>query len=173
MKQWYAGVCDWLNYVRNYKEAKNNEEITDAEKVELNKKIKKLQKELKDREYIAKEKDNLLALKEKRIEAMGNKISGYAKRCDELRSVVNTQYNQILDLEDQVKEKEQARRKNAGAIGGLKAKINELIEKLDKANYTIEYYRKSKKPNIEEIKAYELGHREVEKRLNGKSNNNI
>lgn len=164
MKQWYLGVCDWLNYVRNYKEAKNNEEITDGEKIELNKKIKKLQKELKDREYIAKEKDSLLELKEKRIEAMGNKISSYAKRCDELRSVLNTTMDENKKLTEKVEQKEQARRKNAGAIGGLKARINELEEQLIKANYTIEFYRKSKKPTLEEIKAYELGHREVEKR---------
>ena len=69
MKQWLNGVGEWLNYVKNYKESKNNEDITDGTIVELNKKIKKLQKELKDREYIAKEKDNLLLLKEKRITA--------------------------------------------------------------------------------------------------------
>ena len=175
MKQWYVGVCDWLNYVRNYKEAKSNEEITDGEKIELNKKIKKLQKELKDREYIAKEKDSLLELKEKRIEAMGNKISNYAKRNDELRSILKTQYKENEKLKQRLEQKEAARRRNAGAIGGYKAKINELEEQLMKAEHTINFYKTHQKsPTLEEIKAYELGHREVEKRQrNGKSNNNI
>lgn len=173
MKQWLNGVGDWLNYVKNYKESKNNEDITDGTIVELNKKIKKLQKELKDREYIATEKDNLLALKEKRIEAMGNKISNYARRNDELTSVIETQHKKNEKLQEKVKEKELARRKNAGAIGGLKAKINELKEQLDKANYTIDFYRKSKKPTLEELKAYEYSRKEVEKRQkNGKSGNN-
>ena len=102
MKQWYIGVCDWLNYVKNYKESKNVEEITDGTIVELNKKVKNLQKELKDRDYIAKEKDNLLALKEKRIEAMGNKISGYAKRNDELRSVLNITMEENDKLKEEI-----------------------------------------------------------------------
>ena len=165
MKQWYVGVCDWLNYVRNYKEAKSNEEITDAEKVEQNKKIKKLQKELKDREYIAKEKDNLLALKEKRIEAMGNKISSYAKRNDELRSVLNITMEENDKLKALVKEKEKARRRNAGAIGGLKAKINELKQDLERANQKITWLKTNQKaPTKEEILAYEMRMKEVEKR---------
>ena len=166
---------NWLNYVRNYKESKTNEDITDGTIVELNKKIKKLQKDIKDREYIAREKDSLLELKDKRIEAMGNKISSYAKRNDELRSVIETQYKENEKLQEKVKEKELARRKNAGAIGGLKAKINELKQQLVKANHIIKFYKTHQKsPTLEEIKAYELGHREVEKRQkNGKSNNNI
>ena len=116
MKQWLNGVGEWLNYVRNYKESKSNEDITDGTIVELNKKINKLQKDVKDREYIAKEKDNLLLLKEKRIEAMGNKISGYAKRNDELRSIIETQYKENAELTEKIKEKELARRKNAGEL---------------------------------------------------------
>ena len=182
MKQWLNGVGDWLNYVRNYKESKNNEDITDGTIVELNKKIKKLQKEAKDREYIAKEKDNLLLLKEKRIEAMGNKISGYAKRNDELRSIIETQYKENEKLQEKVKEKELARRKNAGAIGGLKAKINllntniiHLCKDLERANQRIIWLKNNQKaPTKEEIFAYEMRMKEVEKRQkNGKSNNNI
>lgn len=130
MKKWLNGVGDWLNYVRNYKESKNNEDITDGTIVELNKKIKKLQKELKDREYIAKEKDNLLLLKEKRIEAMGNKISNYAKRNDELRSIIETQYKENEKLQEKIKEKELARRKNAGATDVFIDKDKE-IERLN------------------------------------------
>ena len=103
-------------------------------------------------------------LREKRIEATNNKLSEYIRRNDELRSMLKTTMDENKELQEKLDQKELARRKNAGAIGGLKAKINELTEKLNKANYTIEYYRKSKKPNIEEIKAYELGYKEVEKR---------
>lgn len=165
MKQWLNGVEDWLNYVKNYKESKNNEDIADGTIVELNKKIKKLQKEAKDREYIAREKDSLIALKDKRIEAMGNKISGYAKRNDELRSIIETQYKENAELKEQVKEKELARRKNASAIGGLKAKINELTKDLERANQKITWLKTNQKaPTKEEILAYEMRMKEVEKR---------
>ena len=174
MKQWLNGVGEWLNYVKNYKVNKDNDDISVAVIRDLNLKIEKLKKELKDREYIATEKDNLLALKEKRIEAMGNKISGYAKRNDELRSVIETQYKENEKLQEKVKEKELARRKNAGAIGGLKAKINELTKDLERANQKITWLKTNQKaPTKEEIIAYETRQREVEKRQkNGKSNNN-
>ena len=68
-------------------------------------------------------------------------------------------------LEEKINEKESLRRKNASAIGGLKCKINSLTKELEQANYTINYYRKSKKPNVEEIKAYEYQRKEVEKRI--------
>ena len=177
MKQWLNEVGDWLNYVKDYKESKSNEEITDGTIIELNKKIKKLQKDIKDREYIAKEKDNLLALKEKRIEALNNKISSYVKRNDELRSIIETQYKENAELRrnlgttmkanNELQEKlritEKARRKNAGAIGGLKAKINELKTDLERANQKITWLKTNQKaPTKEEIIAYETRMKEVD-----------
>lgn len=174
MKSNYNGFRGWLNYIRDYKDNKDllGENLKEKE---LNEEIEKLKKELKDREYIATEKDNLLALKEKRIEAMGNKISNYAKRNDELRSVIETQYKENEKLQEKVKEKELARRKNAGAIGGLTAKINELKQDLERANKKITWLKTNQKaPTKEEIIAYETRQREVEKRQkNGKPNNNI
>lgn len=169
MKQWYIGVCDWLNYVKNYKESKNNEDITDGTIVELNKKIKKLNKRIEQASYIAREKDNLISLRERRIDALNNKIASYVRRNDELRSIVETQYKENEKLQEQVKEKELARRKNAGAIGGLKAKINELKQDLERANQKITWLKTNQKaPTKEEILAYEMRMKEVEKRQKGK-----
>lgn len=164
MKTNYEGFRGWINYVRDYKDNKDNDLISANEVIKANNKIQRLEKKVEQLSYIGKEKDNLIMLREKRIEATNNKLTSYIKRNDELRSTLETQCKITKELEEKVKEKELARRKNAGAIGGLKAKINELKEQLDKANYTIDFYRKSKKPNIEEIKAYELGYKEVEKR---------
>ena len=164
----YDGFRGWLNYIRDYKDNKDLSGENLKEK-ELNEKIEKLKKELKDREYIATEKDNLIALKDKRIEAMGNKISNYAKRNDELRSVVETQYKENEKLQEKVKEKELARRKNAGAIGGLKAENNKLKQDLERANQKITWLKTNQKaPTKEEIIAYETRQREVEKRQKGK-----
>lgn len=181
MKSNYDGFRGWLKYIRDYKDNKDllGENLKEKD---INEEIEKLKKEAKDREYIATEKDNLLALKEKRIEAMGNKISNYAKRNDELRSIVETQYKENEKLQEKVKEKELARRKNAGAIGGLKAtitkyenKIAKLEKELERANQKITWLSTNQKaPTKEEILAYEMRMKEVEKRQkNGKSNNNI
>lgn len=171
MKSNYDGFRGWLKYIRDYKDNKDllGENLKEKES---NEEIEKLKKELKDREYIATEKDNLIALKEKRIEAMGNKISGYAKRNDELRSVIETQYKENEKLQEKLKEKELARRKNAGAIGGLKAKINllntsiiNLHKELERANQRIIWLKTNQKaPTKEEILAYEMRMKEVEKR---------
>lgn len=169
MKQWLNEVGDWLNYVRNYKESKDNEDITDGTIVELNKKIKKLNKRIEQASYIAREKDNLNSLRERRIDALNNKISSYVKRNDELRSIVETLYKENAELKEKVEQKELARRKNAGAIGGLKAKINELKQDLERANQKITWLKNNQKaPTKEEIIAYETRMKEVEKRIKNK-----
>ncbi len=171
MKQWLNGVGDWLNYVRNYKESKDNEDITDGTIVELNKKIKRLNKRIEQASYIAREKDNLISLRERRIDALNNKISSYVRRNDELRSIVETQYKENELLQEKLKEKELARRKNAGAIGGLKAKINELKTDLERANQKIIWLKNNQKaPTKEEIIAYETRMKEVQKRNKEKKN---
>ena len=119
-------------------------------------------------------KENYISLKEIRINALNNKISSYVRRNDELRSVIETQYKENAKLKEKVEQKELARRKNAGAIGGLKAKINELKQDLERANQKITWLKTNQKaPTKEEILAYEMRMKEVEKRQkNGKSNNN-
>lgn len=170
IKDWCRGVNEWWNYVRNYIENKLNEEIADHRTIELNKKINKLEEEIKQREYIAKEKDNLIQLREKRVQSLTDKCSSYAKRNNELRNTVQKLSNQVDDLTKQVQEKETLRRKNAGAIGGLKAQVNNLIKQLDQANYTIDFYRNHRKsPTLEEIKAYEYQRKEVERRQKNES----
>lgn len=175
MKTNYEGFRGWINYVRDYKDNKDNDLISSNEVRKANNKITKLEKQIEQLSYLEKEKDNLLELKEKRVEALNNKISNYVKRNDELRSIIETQYKENEELKEKVEQKELSRRKSAGAVGGLKAKINELEEQLIKANYTINFYKTHQKsPTLEELKAYEYSRKEVEKRQkNGKSNNNI
>lgn len=174
MKSNYNGIRGFWKYIKDYKDNKDllGENLREKE---LNDKISELNDELEKLSYIRKEKDNLIALKEKRIEAMGNKISSYAKRTDELRSVVETLSKENDVINGQLKIKELARRKTAGQVGGLKAKINILKLDLDRANHKINFLEHSKHaPSKEEIIAYETRMKEVEKRQkNGKSNNDI
>jgi chromosome segregation ATPase len=165
MKNNYDGFRGWLKYIRDYKDNKDNDLIYDHKLITKCEQIRKLQEEIAKKEFLAKEKDNLIELREKRIDALNNKISNYVKRNDELRSIIETQYKEINDLKEKIEEKELSRRKSAGSVGGLKAKINELDEQLIKANYTINFYKTHQKsPTIEELKAYEYSRKEVEKR---------
>ena len=100
---------------------------------------------------------------------MGNKISNYAKRNDELRSIIEIQYKENEKLKQKLEQKELSRRRNAGAIGGLKAKINELTKDLERANQKITWLKNNQKaPTKEEIMAYENQMKEVERRLKQK-----
>ena len=159
------GVNDWWNYIRSYKENKLNEEITDQTVVELHKKINRLEKEKKQHDYITKEKDNLIQLRDKRVQSLSDKYSSIVKKNKELQNKVQVLSSKIDELNALVLEKEEARRKNAGAIGGFKAQINNLTKRLDQANYTIEFYKNHRKsPTLEELKAYEYSRKEVERR---------
>lgn len=165
MKSNYNGFRGWLNYIKDYKDNKDLLEENLREK-ELNDKINKLNDEIEKLSYIGKEKDNLIALKDRRIEAMGNKISSYAKRNDELRSVIETLSKENDVINEQLKIKELARRKTAGQVGGLKAKISVLKKDLARANQKINWLSNNQKaPTKEEILAYELQMKEVEKKL--------
>ena len=166
MKTNYEGFRGWLNYIRDYKDNKDNDLICANEMIKATKKMTKLEKQIEQLSYIGREKDNLIELKDKRIEAIGNKISSYAKRNDELRSVIETLSKENDVINEQLKIKELARRKTAGQVGGLKAKISVLKKDLARANQKINWLSNNQKaPTKEEIIAYELQMKEVEKKL--------
>lgn len=179
MKSNYDGFRGWLNYIRDYKDNKDNDLISEQrlidEKKDREKTEKKLNKRIKELEKNTKEKDHLLALRNQRIDVLTTKYTEYAKRVEQLRRNLSTTMKEDEKLKEKLRITEKARRKNAGAIGGLKAKINELKQNLERANQKITWLKTNQKaPTKEEIIAYETRQREVEKRQkNGKSNNNI
>lgn len=157
MKSNYDGFRGWLNYIRDYKDNKNllGENLKEKE---LNDRIDQLR-------GLAKEQSDLLVLRNNRIDNCNQEITDLRKRNDELRRNLNTTMKENEKLQEKVKEKEKARRKNAGAIGGLKAKINELTKDLERANQKITWLKTNQKaPTKEEIIAYETRMKEVEKR---------
>lgn len=158
MKSNYDGFRGWLNYIRDYKD---NKDLLGENTLE-----KELREEIEKLKANSKEKDNLLVLRNNRIDALGEELINERKRCNELRSNLQSYGKEVDKLEEKVKEKELARRKNAGAIGGLKAKINELTKDLERANQKITWLKTNQKaPTKEEIIAYETQMKEVEKRL--------
>ena len=113
----------------------------------------------------SKEKDNLLVLRNKRIDSCNEEIIDLKRRNNELRKAMQELGKENKKLYEKLQEKETARRKNAGAIGGLKAKINELKQDLERANQKITWLKTNQKaPTKEEIIAYEMRMKEVEKR---------
>ena len=175
----YDGVIGWVKYIIDYPYNKIDLELLDGERKENQKERQRLNKKINNevinRKIIEQEKDSLIQLLEKRIQVLGKELASTKKRNNELRNTIAVLYNQNENLEIEVERKELLRRKAAGAIGGYKAKINEMKKDLERANQKIIWLKNNQKaPTKEEILAYEMRMKEVEKRQkNGKSNNNI
>ena len=161
MKSNYDGFRGWLNYIRDYK---SNKDMLDEN---LNETY--LKEEIEHLRDNSKEKDKLLVLRNKRIEENNNTIIDLKRSNDEIRRNMQEMGKENKKLHEKLQEKEKARRKNAGAIGGLKAKINELKQDLERANQKITWLKTNQKaPTKEEIIAYETRMKEVEKRQHEK-----
>ncbi len=168
MKNLYLRFREWLKYVRNYKNSEEEENTRDYLLREKYKEIDALKKEIKNCDFMNEQRAELMKCYEKRIQNQNKKIRELKIREKEFIEKMEDDLKIREDLEKKLNEKEQSRKASASALGGYKAKINQLQKELDKANYTIEYYRKSKKPTLEEIKAYEYQRKAVEKRIKNK-----
>ena len=169
MKDLYLRFREWLKYVRSYKENKENDSIYEHIIIEKNKEISALKEEIKKSDFLNEERANLMKLQENRIQNLNKKIKELKIRQKDLIEIIAEDSIIKEDLEKKLTEKEQTRRKIAGSLGGYKAKISQLQKELEKANYTINFYKTHQKsPNIEELKAYEYSRKEVEKRIKNK-----
>lgn len=178
----WGGFRNWVHYVLDYKENTKYCEIKEEESTMYSKKLNTLEKKLKQANYLEKEKDELIAILNKRINALGNELSITKKRNNELRNIVAILYEQNETLETKIEDRELLRRKAAGKVGGLKAtitkqdnEIKNLHMEISKLEMKINWLKHNQKaPTKEEILAYEKQMKEVEKRLkDGRSNNNI
>lgn len=79
LKETWTEFCDWVGYVRNYKEHIITEQSKDSEAKEFNKKIEKLKDELKETMDRSKIKDELLEKAYMRIASLNSKISELMK----------------------------------------------------------------------------------------------
>ncbi len=116
-------------------------------------------------------------------EQYSSAVKEYNSKIDNLSMQLEIKNNLLIKESKKLAVTEESRRKSAGAVGGLTAKVNALskeldqtikdrnkaVEELQKAKYTIDFYKKHRKsPDIEKIKAYDFQFKEVEKRQNEK-----
>ena len=184
MKDLFNDIWAWLDYIKNREKNEKKEEINEDTIRELRNTVQKLKNErkaeLKQREYISKEKDNLIALRNKRVDVLSGQLADSNKRNDELRSILEKTSKELDTTKEELAKEKKSRKKCAGAVGGLTARVNALTKELDntnnclkqaceelsKAKYTINFYKKHQKsPSIEELKAYDYSRKEVEKRM--------
>ena len=165
-KKTYRGFVGWLRYVRDYKDNIDNDFVSEQRLIEARKEIEKLHEYIEKDTNAYKELEFLIELREDQIHNLNNKVGELQRERKGYQASIVELQKHIEELTKKILRIEHSRRQRAGAIGGLKAKINELTNELAKANHAVEFYKSNrKKPNVEEIKAYEYSRKEVEKRI--------
>lgn len=166
---------DFRNRIRYYREYKDNQvycEIKEAEALELLRKINKLEKKAKEREAISKEKDNLIKLREERIDQISTKLTQAKKDNATKQNIINILNSQLEEMTYKYQEAEHRRRQTVTEISHRQRTINKLEKEIEKKDHKINFLKTSRHaPTKEEIIAYETGMREVEKRQRKKSQN--
>ena len=169
----YRGFRGWIQYIRNYKDNVDNDLIGQQRLVDANRIIEKQKAKLKKQEDLSREKDKLMALREQRIEQLSTRLTQAKQDNATKQNIINILNEQLDDMTAKYNDTEHRRRLNAIEIGHRQRKINKLEKELEKKELKINWLKKNQKaPTKEEILAYEMRMKEVEKRLNGKSNNN-
>lgn len=161
----YRGFRGWVQYIRDYKDNVDNDLISQQRLVDANRIIDRLKIKIKKMETLSREKDNLLALREQKIDQYNTRYTDLKKDNTTKQNVINILNEQLDDMTIKCNDMEHKRRITASAIGGLKKRINHLEKELDKANMRINWLKRNQKaPTKEEILAYEMQMKEVEKR---------
>lgn len=123
-----------------YKEIEKEAEDFNTECNRKQRRIEKLQHELRSKEQERKE----LVL------------NGQGVIEEKILTIKNLE-NDITNLENKLKEKENQRRKAVGSIGGLKRQIKKRDEEINTLNERIEFLKTNRRsPNLEELKDYTL-----------------
>ena len=165
-------IRDYFTWIFNYKklseEWKRETQQSELNEIDSNKKIEKLHQE---RELIQKEKDNLISLRDKRIQDLNSQVG-------KLRNKVTELEKENLKLTTKLQRNEQSRRALAGRVGGFQGTLKrhakereKLNNKIDELNNTIQYLKNNlKSPSLDEFRAYEYSQKEVLKRQNERIN---
>lgn len=165
MKNNYKGFRGWLNYIRDYKDNIDNDLIKEQMLIDANRQIGILNVQIGTLCKQDKEKDDIIKKLNLKIIELKEKLSDTKQKEHNWLISLDNLEQSYVDLQNKLEEKELLRRKCAGQVGGLKAKISVLKKDLARANQKINWLSNNQKaPSKEEIQAYDLQMKEVEKR---------
>lgn len=176
MKNNYKGFRGWLNYIRDYKDNVDNDLISQQRLIDANKEIEKLKKNIEIQEFTQKAATELLEKQDARIQRLNGKCGGLKRENNGLLEVATKLNNDYIEAVDVIEEKKliikQLNMKYAQTQRKMKKltkEIESLNHELAKKDHKINFLQSSKHaPSKEEIEAYELQMKEVEKRQKNK-----
>ena len=166
MKNNYNGFKGWIRYIRDYKQNVENAHQYNEYIDERSQLQEQLNQAIFDKNMYEIELLEIKTQKDQKIKTLKSLIRREAVDKTTCQNAVHLLTQQVNELKNKIKEKELLRRKTAGQVGGLKAKISVLKKDLARANQKINWLSNNQKaPTKEEIIAYELQMKEVEKKL--------
>lgn len=176
MKNNYKGFSGWIRYIRDYKDNVDNDLISEQRLIDANRVNSILEAQLKQEKELTKERENALQLAENRIQSLNEKYSELKKEIKTIEIEKANIIKEMAQITNRLETIEYKRRVNAVEIGHRQRKINKLTKEIEnlkqelaKKDHTINFLKSSKHaPTKEEIEAYELRMKEVEKRIKSK-----
>lgn len=165
----YRGFIGWFRYVRDYKNNLENESIYEGNMVELQKKINKLEKkynqEILSRKLIEQEKNNLLQLRNDKIDILSSSLTQAKIDNNTKQNVINILNEQLDDAEETIKNKILIIKELNMRYARCQRKIQKLEKDAQKNEHRINFLKSCKDaPSKEKVLAYEKCMREVERR---------
>ena len=170
VKESYRGFKGWLYYMRDYKYNVENDMVSQQMLVNANMTIERLTNEIKEKEFLANEKDDLISRLNERIRILNGKITDekvknklYIISIDELK-------NEIEDLEKEIKDKNTTIKKVNMKYAQSQRMVQKQEKDIQRKDHKINFLLASKEaPSKEKVMAYEKRMREVEKRQKEKA----
>ena len=164
MKAW-SEFRNWVKYVREYKDNKENDLVSANQLRDANLTIERLVNELKQKDTLAQEKEELLNKRNNRVSLLTDKLRD-EKIINKMHIESIAELTEEIDnLENSLKDKISIIKKLNMKYAQKQRKTQKLEKELQKMEHKINFLEHSKHaPTKEEIIAYETMMKEVEKR---------
>lgn len=176
MKNNYKGFRGWLNYIRDYKDNIDNDLVSEQRLIDANKEIEQLHSKIEMQEYLYKEQCELVNKLDARIKNLNEKLSVTKKKehdylisLDDLEQCYAESTGKVEEKNKIIKQLNMKYAQSQRKIKKLNNDIFDLKTKIIQQDHKINFLKSSRHaPTKEEIEAYELQMKEVEKRIKNK-----
>lgn len=164
MKAW-SEFKNWVKYVREYKDNKDNDLVSANQLRDANNTIELLKNEIKQKDYIAKETQDLLCKRNDRVRILTDRLTDEkTKNKFHLESIGELE-TQLDDYEKEIIEKNKTIKKVNMKYAQSQRMIQKLEKDIQRKDHKINFLLASKEaPSKEKVMAYEKCMKEVEKK---------
>lgn len=170
MKEMWNEFRNWVKYVREYKDNKDNDFIYDNNIVALQQEIEELKAQIDDSKALNDERARLMKLREDKLQIVSNSLSEAKLQLRTKTNVIEILNAQLDDAEEVIKEKNLTIKQLNMRYAQSQRKMKTLEKDIQRKDHKIKFLLASREaPSKEKVMAYEKRMREVEKRQKEKA----